>query len=71
MTLNSKPLTHNSLKQYYRVDEVAEYFSVSVRTVYRLIEEGELKATKIRGCLRVHVGEIGRYEKKLRKRHWV
>lgn len=40
-------------KQYYRVDEVAKYFSVSVRTVYRLIEDGDLNRSKIRGCLRI------------------
>ena len=54
-------------KNYYRVDEVAEYFSISVRTVYRLIDEGELKRTKIRGCLRVPAWEIERYEKELGK----
>ncbi len=55
----------NHLKQYFRVDEVAEYFAVSVRTVYRLIDEGELKRTKIRGCLRIPLWEIERYEKEL------
>jgi len=59
---NDKPF-----KQYYRVDEVAEYFSISVRTVYRLIDEGELRRTKIRGCSRVPVTEIQRYEKELEK----
>jgi excisionase family DNA binding protein len=54
-------------KQYYRVDEVAEYFSISVRTVYRLIDEGGLKRTKIRGCLRIPVWEIERYQKELEK----
>jgi excisionase family DNA binding protein len=54
-------------KQYLRVDEVADYFSISVRTVYRLIDEGELKRTKIRGCLRVPLWEIERYEKDLEK----
>ena len=67
MATNSKLLTQNPLKQYYRVDEVAEYFSISVRTVYRLVEEGELGRTKIRGCLRVPVWEIERYENKLKK----
>jgi len=67
MATNSKLLTQNPLKQYYRVDEVAEYFSISVRTVYRLIKEGELGRTKIRGCLRVPVWEIERYENKLKK----
>jgi excisionase family DNA binding protein len=55
----------NPLKQYFRVDEVADYFAISVRTVYRLIDEGDLKRTKIRGCLRVPVWEIERYEKEL------
>ena len=55
----------NPLKQYLRVDEVADYFAISVRTVYRLIDEGDLKRTKIRGCLRVPVWEIERYEKEL------
>jgi len=67
MAPNSKPLTQNPLKRYYRVDEVAEYFSVSVRTVYRLIEEGELGRTKIRGCLRIPITEIQRYENRLKQ----
>jgi len=58
----------NYIKRYYRVDEVAEYFAISVRTVYRLIDEGELKRTKIRGCLRIPAWEIERYEKELEKR---
>ncbi len=57
----------NLLKQYLRVDEVADYFAISVRTVYRLIDEGDLKRTKIRGCLRVPVSEIERYEKELER----
>jgi excisionase family DNA binding protein len=60
--VQSKPI-----KQYFRVDEVADYFSISVRTVYRLIDEGELKRMKIRGCLRVPIWEIERYEKELEK----
>ena len=67
MAPNSKFLTQHPLKRYYRVDEVAEYFSISVRTVYRLIEEGELSRVKIRGCLRIPLGEINRYEGKLKK----
>jgi excisionase family DNA binding protein len=60
--VQSKPI-----KQYFRVDEVADYFSISVRTVYRLIDEGELKRTKIRGCLRVPLWEIERYQQELEK----
>ena len=50
-----------------RVDEVGEYSAISVRTLYHLIDEGELKRTKIRGCLRIPVWEIERYEKELEK----
>lgn len=68
MTNDHWPMTNNKpFKQYYRIDEVAEYFSISVRAVYRLIDEGELRRTKIRGCLGVPVTEIERYEKELEK----
>lgn len=60
-------MTKTPFKQYCRVDEVAEYFSISVRTVYRLIDEGDLKRTKIRGCLRIPTWEIERHEKELKK----
>jgi hypothetical protein len=38
-----------------------------VRTTSRLIDEGELKRTNIRGCLRIPVWEIERYEKELER----
>lgn len=59
-------MTYHLLKRYYRVDEVALYFAISVRTVYRLLDEGDLKATRIRGCLRVSAEEIRRFEEKLK-----
>lgn len=59
-------MVNSPFKKYYRVDEVADYFAISVRTVYRLIDEGELKRTKIRGCLRIPHDEINRYEARLR-----
>ena len=60
-------MTNTPFKQYYRVDEVAEYFAISVRTVYRLIDEGELARVKIRGCLRIPIWEIQRYGEELEK----
>jgi excisionase family DNA binding protein len=42
------------------VDQVAVYFAISVRTVYRLLDEGNLNGTKIRSCLRVSVEELNR-----------
>ncbi|MFH1079144.1 MAG: helix-turn-helix domain-containing protein [Pseudomonadota bacterium] len=56
------------LKRYYRVDEVAVYFSISVRTVYRLIDEGELQGCRIRGCVRVSVEEMKRFEETVHNR---
>jgi excisionase family DNA binding protein len=50
------------LKRYFRVDEVAVYFAISARTVYRLLDEGDLQVTRIRGCVRVSAEEIKRFE---------
>jgi hypothetical protein len=44
------------------VDEVAVYFAILVRTVYRPLDMGDLHETRIRGCFRVPVEEIRRFE---------
>jgi len=49
-------------RRYYRVAEVAAYFAVSRRTVYRLIEEGHLPAVRIKGCVRVPATVLAAYE---------
>jgi excisionase family DNA binding protein len=51
-----------STKCYFRVDEVAVYFAILVRTVYRPLDMGDLHETRIRGCFRVPVEEIRRFE---------
>ena len=51
-------------KRYYRVDEVAHYFSVSDRTIYRLIDTGDIKAIRLRDCIRVSAEEIRELEVK-------
>jgi excisionase family DNA binding protein len=43
---------------FYRVEEVAELLKISLRTAYRAIEKGEIPSTKIRGCIRVPVGQL-------------
>lgn len=60
MTLVSNQPT----KRYFRVDEVARYFSVSDRTIYRLIDTGDIKAIRIRDCIRVSMEEIRELEVK-------
>lgn len=42
-------MTNLPEKAYYRPDEIAEYFSVSKRTVYVWIDTGKLPAIKIAG----------------------
>lgn len=49
-------------RRYFRVDEVARYFAVSDRTIYRLIDMGELKAIRLRDCVRIPVEEIPEFE---------
>jgi len=53
------------LKHYFRLDEVAVYFAISARTVYRLLDEGNLQTTRIRGCVRISAEEIRRFEERL------
>lgn len=53
------------LKRYWRIDEVAGYFAVSERTIYRLVDDGDLQAIRIRSCRRVSQEEIKRFEERL------
>jgi len=53
-------------KRYYRVDEVAVYFRVSDRTIYRLIDMGDLKVVRLRGCIRISTEEIREFEERRR-----
>ena len=58
------PVSGTPTKRYYRVDEVAEYFSISERTIYRLIDNGDLKAIRLRECLRIPAEELQELEGK-------
>lgn len=49
-------------KRYYRVDEVAAYFAVSARTVYRMIYDGEIKTIRIRDRIRISGEELRAFE---------
>ncbi len=57
--------TKHNEKRYYRVDELAAYFRVSNRTIYRLIEMGDLGAIRIRDCIRIPAEEIRELESRL------
>ena len=51
-------------RELLRPDEVAAYFSVSVKTIYRWIEEGKLQAVKVAGRLtRIERAAISKVKK--------
>ena len=58
-------VSNQPTKRYFRVDEVARYFSVSDRTIYRLIDTGDIKAIRIRDCIRVSMEEIRAFEQRV------
>ena len=62
-TPDMKKLTH---LQLLTVEEVAERLSVSVRTVRRLIDGGELPAHRMGRMVRVSVDDLDRYIRGLR-----
>ncbi|MDP1989735.1 MAG: helix-turn-helix domain-containing protein [Syntrophales bacterium] len=49
-------------RRYFRVDEVAHYFGVSDRTIYRLVDMGDLKVVRVRDCIRISAEEIREFE---------
>lgn len=51
------------MKKYYNIQEVAEFFSISRRTVERAIRSGELHSLKIRHGRRIAVDELERLKK--------
>jgi excisionase family DNA binding protein len=66
MNEKGSPATSLIARRYFRVEEVARYFAVSDRTVYRLIDMGDLQAVRLRGCTRVPAEEIHKLEERLR-----
>lgn len=46
----------------YRIDELADIWEVSQKTIRRLIERGELEAIKVGSIWRISEFEVKRYE---------
>jgi excisionase family DNA binding protein len=53
-------------RRYFRVDEVARYFGVSDRTIYRRIDMGDLKVVRVGVCIRISAEEIREFETRQR-----
>ena len=52
------------MKKSLRPDEIAEILNCHRRTVYRLIEDGELEAFRVRSSLRVSTEQLESYIKR-------
>lgn len=48
-------------KELLRISEAAEILSVSPKTIRRMIEDGDINATSVRGALRVTRYSLERY----------
>ena len=48
-------------------DKAARVLDVSVRTVWRLVAEGALRLTKVRGAAKVKVSELKEYVERITK----
>jgi excisionase family DNA binding protein len=67
MSYKAYSLTTQYTKIYFRVDEIARYFSISKRTIYRLVEDEDLKGVRIRKAIRIHRNDLERYERRIRR----
>lgn len=56
------------MKQYYRLDEVAEIFGISKRTVYRLLDKRKIRGIKIGASIRIPNDEIEKIKKKWKRK---
>jgi excisionase family DNA binding protein len=56
--------TNENCDGFIPVKRAAQKLSVSPRTVWRMIADGDLKATHIRGCTRLSYSDVVRYSKK-------
>jgi len=51
-------MTETPVKRYYRPDEVAEILRISLKTVYRRIEDGSLPAIQVGAVYRIPVDAV-------------
>ena len=49
------------MEKMLSIKETAEYLNVSTKTIYNLIERGDLKASKVANVWRIHPEDIEEY----------
>lgn len=56
-------------QRFYTVDQVADSLGVSTRTVWRLIDSGDLVVHRIAGSVRISGADLGAYINQCRDDH--
>jgi len=51
----------HAMEQYYTVKEIAEMLKVTMKTIYRIIEAGELPAARVGKSLRISETNLKKY----------
>ncbi|WP_370692289.1 helix-turn-helix domain-containing protein [Nocardioides sp.] len=57
-------------KAYMSMEEVAEYFGISTRTVRRMMSRQELSANRIGGQWRIPIADVEALEKRTSTKRW-
>lgn len=57
-------------RAYMSIEEVAEYFGISARTVRRMMSRQELSANRIGGQWRIPIADIEAFEKRTSTTRW-
>lgn len=61
LTVDEKISSVENLPDLASVSQTAAALNVSIKTVYRLVEEGAVRAYRIRGSLRINKNSIRSY----------
>jgi len=67
LKLNHKPMSETEKRLVYSIKESAYLLDMSVRTVWKMIEEKELSTVKIRKTTKITREEIDKYLKNQQK----
>ena len=67
MNQTTHPLRQLNIPEHFSLRRLAQRWDVSERTLRREIDDGELRATMIRGQLRVTQAEVLDYEARHRR----
>jgi excisionase family DNA binding protein len=61
MAMENQELIVKTNEKYLKVNEVVELWNISRSLVYRMIDEGELRAVRINSALRIRQSDLESY----------